>query len=338
MHTKTLKNKLGFTLAEVLITLGIIGVVAALTIPALIADYNTKQWNTAATIFEKKLEDALKVMNSQSTLSGLGTTESFVQELTKHFKASKVCTNDELLECFSPNVYWDNGKESLDNIDISIISTSRNFGQKDWKTNIVGVQFANGTSALIAYNPTESCVQDTHSNQISGNDCLAILYDTTSAKQPNTFGKDLRSNSNVTRLGTGCIFEVGSTCYASAPFIPEPITKAECEELKDNLKIKYCSGNSDYWAGAVKACDGIDKMPTQAQLSELVKYMQRDNAFTANANALGFTVNSNSALSIWSKSEYNGANAYSWHGSPTSSNSHNGPRGDNRRQVVCLGD
>lgn len=40
------KNKryitFGFTLAEVLITLGIIGVVAALTIPALISNYRSK--------------------------------------------------------------------------------------------------------------------------------------------------------------------------------------------------------------------------------------------------------------------------------------------------------
>ena len=36
------KNKKGFTLAEVLITLGIIGVVAALTMPALINSYEKK--------------------------------------------------------------------------------------------------------------------------------------------------------------------------------------------------------------------------------------------------------------------------------------------------------
>ena len=36
------KNKKGFTLAEVLITLGIIGVVAALTIPTLVANYRKK--------------------------------------------------------------------------------------------------------------------------------------------------------------------------------------------------------------------------------------------------------------------------------------------------------
>ena len=37
------KVKSAFTLSEVLITLGIIGVVAALTIPNLIYDYNAKQ-------------------------------------------------------------------------------------------------------------------------------------------------------------------------------------------------------------------------------------------------------------------------------------------------------
>ncbi len=34
--------KNGFTLAEVLITLGIIGIVAAMTMPALIANYQKK--------------------------------------------------------------------------------------------------------------------------------------------------------------------------------------------------------------------------------------------------------------------------------------------------------
>ena len=37
------KARLGFTLAEVLITLGIIGVVAAMTIPNLIANYRAHQ-------------------------------------------------------------------------------------------------------------------------------------------------------------------------------------------------------------------------------------------------------------------------------------------------------
>ena len=57
-----------FTLAEVLVTLGIIGIVAAITIPSLITNYQEKSFNTAATVFERKLGEALKVMNSQSVL------------------------------------------------------------------------------------------------------------------------------------------------------------------------------------------------------------------------------------------------------------------------------
>ena len=39
---KVLKSKCAFTLAEVLITLGIIGVVAALTLPSVITNYQKK--------------------------------------------------------------------------------------------------------------------------------------------------------------------------------------------------------------------------------------------------------------------------------------------------------
>ena len=45
-------KKPAFTLAEVLITLAIIGIVAAMTIPTLIANYQERAWNTSASVFE----------------------------------------------------------------------------------------------------------------------------------------------------------------------------------------------------------------------------------------------------------------------------------------------
>ncbi len=54
-HT-SLKSKIAFTLAEVLITLGIIGVVAALTLPALISNYNRH-------VVETRLEKFYSIMN-----------------------------------------------------------------------------------------------------------------------------------------------------------------------------------------------------------------------------------------------------------------------------------
>ena len=52
----------GFTLAEVLITLGIIGVVAAMTIPSLITSYNKK-------ITETRLEKFYSIFNQAIRLS-----------------------------------------------------------------------------------------------------------------------------------------------------------------------------------------------------------------------------------------------------------------------------
>ena len=278
------KNIPAFTLAEVLITLGIIGVVTAITIPTLIQKYNTKTWNTAATVFEKKLEDALKIMNSQSTLAGHNSTEEFIEELSTHFKTNKICQNDELLDCFSNIIYWGNTSSSTPKeFDASIIREAKNFGQQDWKSNVIGVQFASGVNALIAYNPTESCTQNPHSNQVTGNDCLAILYDTSGKKNPNTSGKDIRANSSVIKLGTGCAFKTNNTCYTSLPFKPTAVTKAECEEMvaSGEYGIKACSLENDYWAGAVKQCGGVDKLPSDTQLAELATYIYGMNVGTS---------------------------------------------------------
>ena len=97
-------KRFGFTLAEVLITLAIIGVVAAMTIPTLIANYQQKSWDTAASVFNRRLGEALKVMNSNSSLAGYTTTQSFVDELGKHIKIVKTCASDKLTDCFASEI------------------------------------------------------------------------------------------------------------------------------------------------------------------------------------------------------------------------------------------
>lgn len=312
-------KRFGFTLAEVLITLGIIGVVAAMTIPVLIQDYNERVWNTGADVFNKNLENALKTMNTQQTLAGHTTTESFVEELSKHFKTNKICQNDELLDCFSETVYWssDEGANSKE-VDMSKIKLAKDFGINDWNTNIVGVQFANGTNSMIAYNP--KCEQNPFSNEIPVLNCLAFLYDTSGDKSPNSKGKDLRG-VNINRLDGRCNFYLGNTCF-STPFWPTPMSIADCEAQKESLGISSCIVENDRWVGAVAACGGVENMPSMDQLSELVKYLyglnisgnrvycpyDSDNNRTIcrdyeKAKALGFTVaNKNADFFVWAKS------------------------------------
>ncbi len=345
-------NNFAYTLAEVLIALGIIGVVAAITIPTLVANYNEKQWNTAATVFDKKLEDTLKTMNTQQTLAGHSSTESFVEELSKHFKTNKICQNNELLDCFSDYIYWGGGEATPEKIDMSKIKFAKNFGQDSWDTNIVGVQFANGTNALIAYNPITTgdfaCTQDPFSNEINGQNCLAILYDTSGEKNPNTSGKDIRSNPNITNLGSTCVFEIGSSCYTVAPFTPTPITKAECEEIKESLGINECANENDYWAGAVKACGGINKLPSKAHLAEIANYVYNRTDIIGDASkynlkrddekalSLGFQFTTGSYFAVWSREEYSAHQAYYRNFNPGSANLAHNNRGDIVRQAICI--
>ncbi|MBQ8168988.1 type II secretion system protein [bacterium] len=263
-------KRIAFTLAEVLITLAIIGVVAAMTIPTLISNYQDKAFATAATTFERKLGEALKVMNVSQTLAGHRTTESFIAELSKHFKIVKTCSNDKLMDCFVDEVVW--GSNS-DVIDMSQIKTAKNLGQEEWGTDVIGVQFANGTNGLVAYNPTDSCKQDPFSNGVNVTGCLAILYDTNAFKSPNKSARDLRSINVKSLAGSSCMVEIDGTCFGPL-FTPTPISYSECESLKSELGISNCCAecdnyDGDFWAGAIKACGGVQNMPKPSDIAKL---------------------------------------------------------------------
>ena len=106
-------KKLGFTLAEVLITLAIVGVIAAITLPTLMSDTTSAQIGPklakAVSMFEQANE-ALLNANSVDTLydAGLNTVSSYATELSKHFKISKksdgkYLSKDGMLYTFSMN-------------------------------------------------------------------------------------------------------------------------------------------------------------------------------------------------------------------------------------------
>ena len=344
----------GFTLAEVLITLAIIGIVAALTIPTLIQNYQTRAWNTASEVFQRKLGEALRVMNIQGTLAGYTTTEAFVDELSKHIKITRICENDDITTCFADTVTW--GDEE---VDMSKVKKAKNFGQEDWDTNTVGVQFANGVNGVIAYNP--DCRQNQFSNDVItigetgiGTNCLAILYDVDGFKNPNTEGKDLK-NLNVTSLGgSNCAIELSDgTCF-TAPFIPTPLTLAECDAQKGELGISECCiksicSSGDYWGGAVKACHDMgSSLPSQEQLDQLARdlypgteisstlyeysYGTRDNDL---AVSMGFITSPGSYLWVWSSEEDGKNDAYGRFFYPTyTRRSYNGRNGV--APAVCL--
>lgn len=51
-----------FILAEVLITLGVIVIITAITIPTLISNYQDRAWQTSSEVFVRRLEEALNLL------------------------------------------------------------------------------------------------------------------------------------------------------------------------------------------------------------------------------------------------------------------------------------
>ena len=303
-------KKQAFTLAEVLITLGIIAVVSALTIPTLMVDINSKQWSTAKDVFEKKLNEAMKNMNTSQVISGHPNTLSFVNELGNHFKINKICKNDDLQSCFSDTVWWGAGEATPTEVDMTTIKQASHFGLDDWGTELIGVQFANGVTGLVAYNP--ECSGDPLSNQFQGANCISMLYDVSGLKNPNTSGKDLGNYGVISRLGkAACAFELDGTCFG-APFNPAPHAWNACdldgnttdpEDLAYMAKygIEYCLSsnyyNTDYYAGAVEACGGIQNMPTATNLAAIANYVY--GRTDIGADTMGeYTMNKENALSL----------------------------------------
>ena len=341
--------------------MAIIGIVAALTIPTLVQNYQERAWNTASQVFQRKLGEALRVMNVQGTLAGYTTTEAFVDELSKHIKITRICDNDDITTCFADTVTW--GDEE---VDMSKIKKAKNFGQEDWDTNTVGVQFANGVNGVIAYNP--ACTQNQFSNnEITinvngiGTNCLAILYDVDGFKNPNTKDKDLK-NLNVTSLGgSNCAIELSDgTCF-TAPFIPTAHVWNGCDTngttsdpddlaFMSKYGLQYCmdpaySGPNDYWAGAVKACHDMgSSLPSDTELMKLAEelYQDANGSFFGNRNndlafEMGFlSFASNSTFWLWSSEEGSKDGAYRRGFESTGTCRGYDGRDDSRNPAVCL--
>ena len=350
-------RKPAFTLAEVLITLAIIGVVAVLTVPALIQNYNAKAWGTAQDVFTKRLEVATRQMNTEEKLAGYSNTMDFVNELKKYIKITRVCDNSNITKCFNKEVIWNEGE---DPIDMSTIKNAASLGQEDWDTDTVAVQFANGVNAIIAYNPNTT--QEPFNNQFSAtSNSMAILYDVSGNKNPNTNGKDI-AGINVSELAgtTGCMINpdlVGGMCISQilAPGTGySPMTYAECTEAKDKgeIDVQYCYNGNDYWAGAVKACGGVSKMPTLEQLGQLATYVYNyDGTIGAHQDiSSGLTLDTTKAAQflsaspystyfyVWSGQEYLQHGAYYRYFDSTYTYWLFNSRHDSYLLAVCLGD
>ena len=265
-----------FTLAETLITLGVIGVVAAVTLPTLLTNIQDRVRQEQVRTVKYKFTKATEKMNSLGLIGHYDSTMDFVTELKKHMTIEKVCKSNELDKCWPSaeiNAYSGTGT-TLTKFTPNDISTGEKLkalalSTKDTQT--VGIVTGDGVPMILVYSPNCSGFDEAKSYTWSvengkpvtnaTTNCVSAIFDINGIKGPNKIGTDVRTLNSL----------FGYKLYEA-----QAMSYDDCQKQKNNLGINQCctyckdNGDVDYLAGAVKACHDIGlHLPSMQTLANI---------------------------------------------------------------------
>ena len=201
IHSK--KTKAAFTLAEVLITLGIIGVVAALTLPNLIANYQNKVLAARAKKAYSSISQAIKMAEAEygtpGDVTGLfdtsQTNKQLVEKLSKYFDTIDLCLNQSECPKYRYDILYSKPLYDKDKTATTYAIGAPLFILKDG-TIISATQekSCKKTVTFPSYSPDGVPVLDKDGNQVTYDTtktyCGMIYFDTNGTKGPNQAGVD----------------------------------------------------------------------------------------------------------------------------------------------------
>ena len=174
-----MKRNRAFTLAEALITLMVIGVVAALTIPALMQSHKDRQTVTAVLKAASTLTNAFKLTvidNGEPMEWFIDDNSAGILKFYNHLSTSKICEGTS--ECFfSGNFRPLNYPEN-----------------EDWwglSTSYSAILSDGSTIAFMGVGEKDCTNNDAHDPKGNPINCGRIYYDINGLKEPNTIGKDI---------------------------------------------------------------------------------------------------------------------------------------------------
>ena len=206
-----------FTMAEILLSLTIIGVVAAITLPSLTGNINERTWNTQRKALYARFSQAIALMPA---LNGYGTltedesgnvtedtaAETFVTSgLSSVLKINNICDNEHLEDCGIVSKITTLAGSQIDFPDTMGNLNSLMVGAQSTSTESISIidtkaaafETQNGESIAVYYNP--NCVGDLQNLNWGGDTgylgqarvCANFIYDLNGNKGPNTVGKDI---------------------------------------------------------------------------------------------------------------------------------------------------
>ena len=313
-------HQIAFTLAELLITIGIIGVVAMMVLPTLFNNVQNRVKEKRVDNIKHKLSKSIDNMAVNSGLIGYSSTEKFVNELQKYLKISKICSNENLSNCW-PTDEVDLGEGFTWNISNTKKAKDLKVTGENW-ADTVAIITGDGTPMIISYNknckndPTRNGFNYDYTNATSDSlNCVAAVFDWNGSSNPNAFGEDVLTLGSAGGLGKRCSYVSESgLCILGTPHKVTTITSEECNEIKDIYGFKLCMSPVDSWAGAVKECGGLDNMFSPEELAQIANEIYGTEVTVSgetvaeynpeNAQKLGFPATPPTGLMIWSNTPH----------------------------------
>lgn len=184
---KIYKQKTGFTLAEVLLTLTIIGIVAALTIPSLVNNINDVEMVSRLKKYQSVLAQATinyMTQNNYSSLSESPLSSNYDpvsgwNYYKTQFNIVKDCGTATGTDCWTHDpIKYLNGNVTTGDIN-------------NWGSAGMGI-LADGAS--IRYEAKSYCSTNRSTSgagPLYNSSCAMIYIDVNGVKPPNTFGRDV---------------------------------------------------------------------------------------------------------------------------------------------------
>ena len=220
-HNGSVGLRSAFTMAEILLSLTIIGVVAAITLPSLTGNINERTWNTQRKALYARMSQAIALMpalngygilkeeSSAGASDGEDTaTETFITSgLAKVLKINNICDNEHLEDCGIVTSFT-NMVGSKMNTPKTLYELNSDFHSIEYSgssystidTKAAAFETQNGESILAYYNQScrteylneESLTQyDNAFGYPHSTMCINFLYDLNGSRGPNTVGKDI---------------------------------------------------------------------------------------------------------------------------------------------------
>ncbi|MFR1672277.1 MAG: type II secretion system protein [Candidatus Gastranaerophilaceae bacterium] len=202
---RNLKLLKGFTLSEVLITIGIIGVVAALTLPVLIAKYKDNEYAVRCKRTYSLINQAIQRYQADAGVAGditglfdvTKTSAEVLENFSKYFEVIRVCKNFTG-DCskYRYSVLYAYPVYDVDSMAQSTFMSSPLIILKDGSIiNVLQKASCNHITSGPSYNPDGSIIVDSDGNPVvfewHNNYCASLTFDTNGIAGPNKFGADM---------------------------------------------------------------------------------------------------------------------------------------------------